>query len=73
MSFFKNYLESFDFDEFLEAIDDVEVAAFVVVSDISGAKPTFFVNHFLGGFGVVQLSFHHLRSSGIKFASLIRP
>ena len=55
-----NHLKSFDFDELLQPVDNVDVVSLVVDGDVAGMKPTVFRDGGLGGHRVVKITLHHL-------------
>lgn len=67
-----NYLKSFDFDELLEPVDNVEIALVVVISDVARVEPAVGVDHLLGGFRVVPVALHDLRAGDVELALLVR-
>lgn len=56
----RTHLQGIDFDEFLGAVHDLEVAVFVVVTDVAGVQPTVGVDGLSSGGFVVVIVLHHL-------------
>ena len=49
------YLKSFILDELFKSIDNIEMFIFIIMSNVSGVKPTITVNCLRGGFWVIQI------------------
>lgn len=65
------HLQTFDLDELLSAVNDLEEAVVVIVSDVAGVQPALCVNGLCGGGGVVVVAGHHLRRREFRSANRI--
>ena len=65
-------METFIFDEFFDAVGDVEVAFFILVADVAGLEVAVFGESVLGAFRVVQVAFEDVGAFDPEFARFAR-
>ena len=60
------HLISFDFNEFLEPVDEVDVMGLVVFGDVARVKPAVVCDRGLRGDRIIKVSFHDLHKNYVE-------
>ena len=68
--FGRGNLESFVFDQLFDTVDNVKVTIVVGFADVTRVQPVVVVDHVFSRRRVIQVAFHHLRSSDPHFSQV---
>ena len=67
----RRHLEALVLDEFLDPVDDEDVAVVVEVSNVAGVQPAIGIDRLRGGLIVVQVPLHDLRATNPQFTIFV--